>query len=40
MTSQNIVEQWLRENSITEVECLVPDMTAMRAANLSLPKSS
>lgn len=27
MTSQNIVEQWLRENSITEVECLVPDMT-------------
>lgn len=27
MTSQNIVEQWLRDNSITEVECLVPDMT-------------
>ncbi len=27
MTSQNIVEQWLRDNNITEVECLVPDMT-------------
>ena len=23
----NSIKQWLRDNNITEVECLVPDMT-------------
>ncbi len=27
MQSQMEIENWLKENKITEVECLVPDMT-------------
>ena len=27
MQSQQEIEKWLKENKITEVECLVPDMT-------------
>ena len=27
MQSQQEIENWLKENKITEVECLVPDMT-------------
>jgi len=27
MASNKSIESWLQENKITEVECLVPDMT-------------
>jgi len=27
MQSQEVIESWLKENKITEVECMVPDMT-------------
>ena len=39
MTDTQDIESWLKEHKITEVECLVPDMTAVSYTHLTLPTS-